>query len=63
MDVAAAASNPDLTKADLSTKEITSHNGQVDKIPVQDGLIQTVPPKVDLTQVDLKQDELTPDDS
>ena len=48
IDVAAAASNPDLTKDDLSTKEITSHDGQVDKNLAQDALIQPVPPKIDL---------------
>ena len=63
MDVAAAASNTDLTKADLSMKESTSHDGQVDKSLAQDALTQPVPSKVDLTQVDLEQDELTPDNS
>ena len=63
MDVAAATSNHELTKANLSTNEHTPHDDQDDTNPAQDALIQPVPPKVDLTQVDLKQDELTPDDS
>ena len=42
----------------ISTKEITSHDGQVDKNLARDALIQPVLPKVDL-----KRDELTPDDS
>ena len=63
MDVAAAASNHELTKADLSTNELTPHDDQDDTNPAQDALIQPVPLKADLIQVDLKQDELSPGDS
>ena len=63
MDVAAAASNHEFTKADLSTNELTSHDDQDDTNPAQDALLQPVPPKADLIQVDLMQDELTPGDS
>ena len=49
MDVAAATSNHELTKADLSTNELTPHDDQDDTNPTQDALIQPVPPKVDLT--------------